>query len=157
MIKRKLVSKITAAFTSATILLSYCNLSAFAENELTTSVFSYDNYDITYSITNHWSDKYQGSIIIKNTSGDTIHDRCLAYISDTYIDQVWNGYIEKYENITLVHNYTYNQDILPEEVVEVGFIESTSELTIPNKFELISEPTVTPSNDYSTEFKVIND
>lgn len=82
MIKRNLTSKITAAITSTAMLLSYCNLTAFANSDLTSSVFSYENYDITYSFTNHWSDKYQGSIFVKNTSEETIHDWCLAFVSD---------------------------------------------------------------------------
>ena len=87
MIKRNLTSKITAAITSSAMLLSYCNLSAFANSDLTSSVFSYENYDITYSFTNHWSDKYQGSIFVKNTSEETIHDWCLAFVSDTSYDE----------------------------------------------------------------------
>ena len=89
MIKRNLTSKITAAITSSAMLLSYCNLSAFANSDLTSSVFSYENYDITYSFTNHWSDKYQGSIFVKNTSEETIHDWCLAFVSDTSYEEEW--------------------------------------------------------------------
>lgn len=157
MIKRNLTSKITAAITSSAMLLSYCNLSAFANSDLTSSVFSYENYDITYSFTNHWSDKYQGSIFVKNTSEETIHDWCLAFVSDTSYEQIWNGVIENYDNIVLIHNKTYNQDILPGETVEVGFIETSDEAVIPEKFELISEPSVSPSENYSTEFKIEHD
>jgi len=157
MIKRNLTSKITAAITSTAMLLSYCNLTAFANSDLTSSVFSYENYDITYSFTNHWSDKYQGSIFVKNTSEETIHDWCLAFVSDTSYEQIWNGVIENYDNIVLIHNKTYNQDILPGETVEVGFIETSEEAVAPDRFELISEPSKSPSENYSTEFKVEQD
>lgn len=157
MIKKNVTSKITAAITSTAMLLSYCNLSAFASSNLTSSVFSYENYDITYSFTNHWSDKYQGSIFVKNTGEEIIHDWCLAFVSDTSIEQIWNGVIENYDNIVLIHNKTYNQDILPGETVEVGFIETSEEAVVPDKFELISEPSESPSENYSTEFKVLQD
>ncbi len=157
MVKRNLISKITAAITSSSMLLSYCNLTAFANSNLTSSVFSYGNYDITYSVTNHWADKYQGSITVKNTGDETIHDWCLAFVSDAGIDQIWNGVIENYENIVLVHNKTYNQDILPGETVEVGFIETSEEAVVPDKFELISEPSVCSLDEYSVDFNIIND
>lgn len=155
--KKNITLRIAAITVCTATLLSNTNLSVFAESELTVSHFSYQNYDITYSLTNHWDDKYQGNIIIKNTSDDIIHDWCIAFLSDNNIDYAWNGIVEKYENLTFIHNNTYNQDILPGDTIEVGFIESAGEINIPSKYELISEPTVASTEDYTTEFKVVND
>lgn len=155
--KKNITLRIASITVCMATLLSNTNLSVFAESELTVSHFSYQNYDITYSLTNHWDDKYQGNIIIKNTSDDIIHDWCLAFLSDNNIDYAWNGIVEKYENLTFIHNNTYNQDILPGDTIEVGFIESADEINIPSKYDLISEPTVASTEDYTTEFKVVND
>lgn len=73
------------------------------------------------------------------------------------ISQIWNANIEVYDTVNVVHNSNYNQDILPGETVSFGFTETADEKIIPEKYELISAPTILDNTNYSGSFSIIND
>lgn len=132
-------------------------VSAHAEKSTEFFTYSTDEYTVTYSITNHWDNNYQGWIKIFNNSEKTIHDWSLAYVNDLETTQLWNASAEVYNSVKFVRNAGYNQDILPNESVEFGFIGTSADMKTPEKFQLITAPSYVDPSDFSASFNILND
>ena len=132
-------------------------VSAYAEKSEEHFTYSTDDYTVTYSVTNSWSSNYQGNIKIFNNSNKIIHDWSLAYVNDLETTQLWNTSEEVYNSVKFVRNAGYNQDILPNESVEFGFIGTSDDVKIPEKFQLITAPSYVDPSDYSASFNILND
>lgn len=120
---KPIFKRMLSGVLSAVIALSATPIvSAYAEKGEEYFTYCTDDYTVTYSVTNNWSSNYQGSVKIFNNSDKIIHDWSLAYVNDLETTQIWNANAEVYNSIKFVRNAGYNQDILPNESVEFGFI-----------------------------------
>lgn len=152
----KSLLRVGAALSSAVLLASFADLSAFAASEPASTVFVGDGFEVDYAVTGQWNQSYQCEMTIRNTGSETIHDWCLAFPSEYNYSQIWNGTAEFRNGITLLHNCGYNQDIPADDSVSVGFILDAEELNIPEKYALIGEPEILSADAYETEFTVID-
>lgn len=155
--RRKQFKKITALLVSIGIIFSPANINVFAEDNSELGVYDGDNFQVSYSIKDNWESNYIVDVSVKNTTDTTIEDWCLIYLSTDKITDIWNAAVEQNNNITVISNSVYNQDIAPGEIVSYSFCVDTEELYFPDKFELVSEPSVLNDSAYSISFDVIND
>lgn len=154
---KPIFKRMLSGVLSAVIALSATPIvSAYAEKGEEYFTYCTDDYTVTYSVTNNWSSNYQGSVKIFNNSDKIIHDWSLAYVNDLETTQIWNANAEVYNSIKFVRNAGYNQDILPNESVEFGFIGTSDNMKIPEKFQLISAPSYVDPSDFSASFTVLN-
>lgn len=153
----KQFKKITATIVALELICSPTNITVFAEENTKLEVFDGNGFEVSYSVKNNWESNYIIDASIKNTTDTTIEDWCLIYLSTDKINDIWNATAEQNDNITIISNSVYNQDIAPGETVTYSFCVDTEKLYFPDKFELISEPSLLDESAYSVSFDVIND
>ncbi len=139
------------------LICSPANISVFAEESTELGFYDGDGFEVSYSVNDNWESNYIVDASIRNTTNTTIEDWCLIYLSTDKINDIWNAAAEQNENITSISNCVYNQDIAPGETVTYSFCVDTEELYFPDKFELVSEPSLLNESEYSVSFDVIND
>lgn len=111
-----------------------------SEYILQSSISLVDNkqYQITYSVMNHWSNEFTGSITITNVSDSLIEDWKLMFSFDNKISQIWNADILKQKNGEYtIDNDNHNSNILPQQSVTLGFLcEQGDSTKQPEQFVL---------------------
>lgn len=83
---KRLISGFVAATTAITFMPQ---IPAFAETGTTT--YSYDGYDVEYSILNEWDNGQTVEIKVTNTSDDSILNWAVKYNAQGEISNLWNA------------------------------------------------------------------
>lgn len=153
--KNNFVLRCCAALSAAVSMMTITDWSVLASPILPSDTYTGDCFEVTYNVTNHWSDRYQCEMIIRNTGTEPIQDWSLAFVSDQNYDQIWNCTAESVNGLTVFHNAGYNQDIAVGEAVYIGFIMTADEVDIPEKYALLGEPDALSPDTYTAELSVM--
>lgn len=124
------------------------------ENYDLESGFTYnkDNYEVIYQIVGSWDNASNVKITIINKSENIIHNWGLRFITSDIIDNIYNATEIGEENVHLIKNVEWNQDIPANSSLEFGFIQKyDSVIDIPKEFEIVVSEEVVESSDYKIE------
>lgn len=93
------VKKIFSAFVGmamAANVFMTMPFSAFADEETTSRTYIYDDYEISYDITNSWGNTEKVSVTISNTGDSTIENWMLSYDDfNGEITGIWDANLAK--------------------------------------------------------------
>ena len=130
-------------------------MAVFAEEDNMLGIYKGDGFELSYSIRDNWGNSYIIDASLKNTTDTTIEDWCLIYLSTDKINDIWNAASEQNENITVISNSVYNQNIAAGETINYSFCVETDEPDFPDKFELISEPALLDESAYNNPLMLL--
>ena len=104
--------------------------------------YEYDGYTVEVKIPSYWDNSYNVRLLITNTSNETIHNWAFVMETADTISGLYNavevsGNDNKEDNIHLIKNAGYNQDIPAGKTVEVGYTASfEDDVDVPDDFAL---------------------
>lgn len=155
------VKKMFSAFVGATTAINALMtipFSAFADEETTSRTYIYDDYEITYDITNSWGNTEKISVTISNTGDSTIENWMLSY--DDFngdITGIWDANLAKTDSgYEYVRNAGYNANIQPDQSVSFGY--TLDDFTgFPDTIIMSQDRLEKPSSGFSAELNVVND
>ena len=147
---KRLISGLAAAATVTTMLPQ---MPAFAETGSTT--YSYDGYDVEYSVLNEWDNGQSVEVRVTNTGDDSILNWAFKYDAEGEIGGLWNAsvYNNQGENY-IIKNGGWNYEIAPGQTVDFGYTLFGDDLAVPEKFELCSKRVEVVSG-YETSLNVV--
>ncbi len=148
---KRLISGLVAAATATTILPQ---IPAFAETGATT--YSYDGYDVEYSVYNEWDNGQTVQIKVTNTGEDSILNWAFKYDAEGEINNLWNAtvYDQQGEDY-IIKNSGWNYEIAPGQSVNFGYTLVNDEFTTPDNFTLCSKR-VEKTSGYEVDFNVVD-
>ncbi len=132
-VKKLLTALICVTFVTNTIGVSVFTASAATSDSRT---FMYDDYEITYTVTNSWGNTEAVTVSITNTSNETIENWMLYFDPKGEIDSnnIWNVQTAlTTSGITYFSNAGYNSAILPNASVNFSYFVTDCE-GIPDTF-----------------------
>lgn len=132
---KRLISGLVAAATAITMLP---HIPAFAETGTTT--YSYDGYDVEYSVLNEWDNGQTVEIKVTNTGDDSILNWAMKYDAQGEISNIWNAAV--YDNQGedyIIKNSGWNYEIAPGQTVNFGYTLVDDKFETPDDFELCSK------------------
>ena len=88
---KRFISGLIATATAITMLP---HIPAFAETGTTT--YSYDGYDVEYSVLNEWDNGQTVEVKVTNTGDDSILNWAFKYDAEGKINNLWNAAV--YDN-----------------------------------------------------------
>ena len=120
------------------------------------TTYSYDGYDVQYTVINEWNNGQTVEVTITNTGDDSISNWAFKYDAEGEISNLWNASIvENQDTEYVVKNNTWNYEIAPDQSVVFGYNLTDDNLEIPNKFELCSKR-VDVSEGYDVQMNITN-
>lgn len=127
---------------------------AFAETGATT--YSYDGYDVEYSVYNEWDNGQTVQIKVTNTGDDPILNWAFKYDAEGEITNLWNAavYDQQGEDY-IIKNSGWNYEISPGQSVNFGYTLVNDEFTTPDSFTLCSKR-VEKTSGYEVDFNVVD-
>lgn len=126
-------------------------LDVFAE--VGTHTYTYDNYEVDYSVQSEWEGNQSIQVTIRNTGTESILNWALAYRAGGEVNGLWNAVSPK-ENI--FKNAGYNYEITPNSSVSFGYTLSGESLKLPEKFEIVSKR-ANVTEGYEVQFDIYDD
>lgn len=148
---KRLISGFIAAATAITALPQ---VTVFAATGTTT--YSYDGYDVEYSILGEWNNGQTVEVKVTNTGDDSIMNWAFKYDAEGEISNLWNATVyDCQEEDYVVKNAGWNYEIAPGQTVNFGYTLINDNFIIPEKFELCSKR-VEITSGYETSFNVVN-
>ncbi|MDE7360316.1 MAG: cellulose binding domain-containing protein [Oscillospiraceae bacterium] len=148
---KRLISGFAAAATAITTLPQ---MPVFAETG--TTAYSYNGYDVEYSVLNEWNNGQSVEIKVTNTGDDPILNWAFKYDAEGEISSLWNAAV--YDNQGedyIIKNGGSNYEIVPGQTVNFGYTLFGDDLAAPEKFELCSKR-VEVTSGYETSFNVVD-
>ncbi len=92
MARKTLLKRAVSSFTAlSTALVAMPVIPAFAETGATT--YSFDGYDVEYSVKNEWTEGQSIEVKITNTGDEPILNWAFKYDAEGIIDGLWNASI----------------------------------------------------------------
>lgn len=105
-----------------------------------TTVLTYDNFEVTYSVASEWTGGQNVVIDVKNLSEESIYNWAFKYDAGGSIEGLYNAAVFDNENTEYVlKNVNWNFEIAPQQSVSFGYIMHGEEFAVPSQFELCSE------------------
>lgn len=147
---KRIISGFVAAAMAVTILPQ---IPAFAETGSTT--YSYDGYDVEYSVLNEWDNGQSVEIKVTNTGNESILNWALKCDVDGEISDLWNAsvYNNQGENY-IIKNNGWNYEIAPSQTITFGYTLTDDEFEAPDNFEICSKR-VEITDGYETALNII--
>ncbi len=99
-------------------------------------LYETDQYKIEFSIDSYWDESKKIIVSIENKSMVTINNWSIAFKIPGEIVEIWNAKVcAKADDLYVIKNVKYNQDILPGDTIVFGFVlEETGEFLFPESF-----------------------
>lgn len=136
------------------ILGSHRNIVLAGETKSENSVFyETDQYGVNFFIDSSWQSSKKIIVSIENKGIATINNWSLAFKMQGEINEIWDAKIcAKVDNLYVIKNVKYNQDILPGDTISFGFVvEETGEFLIPQSFLIPMRTAEVDSSSYMLE------
>lgn len=147
---KRFISGLIATATAITMLP---HIPAFAETGTTT--YSYDGYDVEYSVLNEWDNGQTVEVKVTNTGDDSILNWAFKYDAEGKINNLWNAAV--YDNQGedyIIKNSGWNYEIAPGQTVNFGYTLVDDKFETPDDFELCSNR-VDVSTGYETILNIV--
>jgi len=121
-------------------------------NEAVT-VYETDSYVVEFWVEDSWEDSKKISVSIENKGKSSINNWSIAFDMCGKIIEIWDAKVcAQVEELYVIKNVDYNQDILPGEAVTFGFIaEIGDEFMLPKEFLVPMKTTEVNSGDFEIE------
>lgn len=149
---KRIISSILAAAMSLTILPSIP-----AKAETGSKIYTYDGYQVEYTVQNEWTNNQSVQVTVTNTDDESILNWALKYDAKGEINGLWNGSVYKKESTSyIIKNAGYNYEIKPNQSVNLGYTLTGEALTAPDKFEMCTKR-VDKVDGYTVAFNITND
>ncbi len=130
-------------------------MSAFAAAG--TTKYSYDGYDVEYTITGEWSTGQNVEVEITNTGDKSILNWAFRYDAGSEIVNIWNAIITENQGTEyVVKNNGWNYEILPQQSISFGYTLAEGDIPVSKEFELYSKR-VEVTNGYEVKLNTINE
>lgn len=148
---KRLISGLVAAATAITMLP---HIPAFAETGTTT--YSYDGYDVDYSVLNEWDNGQTVEIKVTNTGDDSILNWAFKYDAKGEINNLWNATVHDHQGEDyIVKNSDWNYEIAPGQSVNFGYTLVSDEFTTPDNFSLCSKR-IEKTSGYEVDLNIVD-
>jgi subtilisin family serine protease len=132
--------------------------SAFADETTSGRTYIYDDYEITYNVTNSWGNTEAIYVTITNTGDNTIENWMLAYDDfNGEISGIWDAKVAETDSgYEYVRNVGYNANIAPNQSINFGY--TLDDYTgIPDTVIMAQDRLEKPSSGFSAELNVISE
>lgn len=152
---KRIAKRLLSGFVAAAIAIPILpQIPAFAETGATT--YSYDGYDVEYSVYNEWDNGQTVQIKVTNTGEDSILNWAFKYDAEGEITNLWNAavYDQQGEDY-IIKNSGWNYEIAPGQSVNFGYTLVNDEFTTPDSFTLCSKR-VEKTSGYEVDFNVVD-
>lgn len=148
---KKLLAGFVAAATAITMMPQ---IPVFAATGNTT--YSYDGYDVEYSVYNEWDNGQTVQIKVTNTGEDSILNWAFKYDAEGEINNLWNAtvYDQQGEDY-IIKNSGWNYEIAPGQSVNFGYTLVNDEFTTPDSFTSCSKR-VEKTSGYEVDLNVVD-
>lgn len=125
--------------------------------QLEKHIYEGDGYEVEFKVESYWDDRFEGKFIVRNTGEETIENWSLGFDFSHEITQIWETQIVEHEDSSyIIKNLGYNQDIEPNEAIQIGFIANYEEnITVPKSYDMLIAQQ--EAQDYEINFKVTSD
>lgn len=155
------VKKIFSAFVGAAMAANVfmtMPFSAFADEETTSRMYIYDDYEISYDITNSWGNTEAISVTLTNTGDETIENWMLSYDDfNGEITGIWNANLAQTDSgYEYVRNAGYNANILPDQSISFGYTLNDN-TGFPDTIIMSQDRLEKPSSGFLAELNIINE
>lgn len=130
------------------------SIPAIAETE--SEIYTYDGYQVEYTIQNDWTDNQSVELTITNTGDESILNWALKYDATGEINNLYNGVVYNQDNTEyIIKNAGYNYEIAPDQRVTFGYTLNGNSLSIPKEFEIYSKR-VDVTEGYDVNLNTLN-
>lgn len=156
MTRKNILKRIASGFVSAAIAMtSLPIIPIFAETG--TNSYSFDGYNVEYSVKNEWSDGQAIEVKITNTGDEPILNWAFKYNAQGEISDLWNASVyDAKETSYVIKNAGWNYEIAPEASISFGYTLSDYSGTNPEQFELCAKR-VNKTDGYDVQYNITNE
>ena len=130
-------------FLSGTIgaVMFLSALPAIAANAAVgTTVLTYDDYEVSYAVTDEWNGGQNVLITVTNLGDESLYNWAFKYDAGGSIDGIYNAVVFENEDTDyIVKNNGWNFELAPQRSVSFGYTMRGEEFSVPTDFELRSE------------------
>lgn len=156
------ISKVVSIIVMFAIIINHIGTYNLAQAETNTiKQFRYEGngYNVIYKIDSSWSDAFNATITIENTSNNVIDNWSLAFYMPHEITNIWNANINYCENdCYIIKNANWNQDIPVSGSVQFGFTAKKYDtIFIPQCYYNFSYKEIVNNEIYNFKYDIIND
>lgn len=123
------------------------------------NVYYGNGYNVEFKITSAWEDAFNVEVTIRNTSETEIENWAISFAMPYEIINIWNGEVTySEEEIYIIKNATYNQDIQAKGSVSFGFTaEYEEEIMPPNSYMLVMKEQEVEADSYEIAMNITSD
>lgn len=138
-------------------IFSVKNVNIYGETLLPNTIYNGKTFQVNFSITSNWGNECNVNLKIKNISNTTIDNWYIKFDFPYEITNIWNAKIISYENgIYILKNNLYNQDISPNQTIEIGFNSKyIDEINLPKTFDILSFDEILSNEKYKIDHKIL--
>lgn len=156
MTRKNFIKRIVSGFVSAAIAMtSLPIIPIFAETG--TNSYSFDGYNVEYSVKNEWSDGQAIEVKITNTGDEPILNWAFKYNAQGEISDLWNASVyDAKETSYVIKNAGWNYEIAPDASISFGYTLSDYSGTNPEQFELCAKR-VDKTDGYDVQYNIMNE
>ncbi|WP_297957867.1 cellulose binding domain-containing protein [uncultured Ruminococcus sp.] len=150
----KFMRRAASGILSAALVTTFVPAAIFA-HAADVTVYSYDGYDVTYSVEQSWTGAQSICVTLTNTGDEPILNWALKYDLEGTPTYMWNASVYSNEDSEyIVKNLGWNYEVAPDHSVSFGYILATEEEAVaPTAFELCSQRVdVTEDYDVSVNY-----
>lgn len=129
---KRILSGVMSLAMAATLVPS---IPVLAE-DFTTQNYVYDNYAVSYNVTNSWGDTEVVSVTLSNTGDSTIENWMLYFDPNGSTSSIWDAqWAETSTGVSYVKNAGYNARIEPNSSITFSYTVDNCE-AVPEAFKL---------------------
>lgn len=154
------IKKLLTALMCGVFVMNTLGVSAFTASAATgdSRTFVYDDYEVTYNVTNSWGNTDAVTVSITNTGNETIENWMLAYDDfNGEINDIWNAEIESTKSgFEYVKNSGHNANISPNQTISFSYnLENAS--GIPDLVVMTQKRLEKATAAYDAHLNIINE
>ncbi len=121
-----------------------------------TTKYSYNGYDVEYTVTGEWSTGQNVEVKVTNTGDESILNWAFCFDAGSEIVNIWNASIVESQGTEyVVKNNGWNYEILPQQSISFGYTLAEGNIPVSMAFELFSKR-VDVTSGYEAKFNIIN-
>lgn len=137
--RNRAISRFLSGTIGAVMFLSA--LPGIAVNAVVdTTVLTYDDYEISYAVTNEWTGGQNVIITITNLGDESLYNWAFRYDAGGSIENLYNAVLFDNEDTEyVIKNNGWNYVLAPQRSVSFGYSMFGDDFSVPSDFQLCSE------------------
>lgn len=110
------------------------------QQSLTEKTYEGDGFKVTYVVENQWDEGFNAQLQVTNTGTEVIDSWGLLFYSENNIQGIWNAKVQNVtNNYYTLQSTNSNQDIKPNETVNLGFSCNEKFTAFPDEYILLGK------------------